>query len=94
MLRVYIGYIHISQRMAEKIAVKHNVTSDEVREACQAPSRYERASWHWHPEYGWRLIVFGWAASGRRLKVVLQPVDMIDGTYRLRTAWPAGGNER
>ena len=94
MQRVYIGHIEISPRMAVKIASKHGVTEYEVREACQAPSRYRRAAWHVHPEYGLRLIVVGETAGGRTLKIVLQPVDVAQGTYRLRTARVALRRER
>lgn len=93
MQRVYIGYIDISRAMTEKIASKHGVTEDEVREACQAPSRYRRAVWHTHPSYGLRLIVTGETLGGRPLLVVLQPVDITDGTYRLRTARVASRGE-
>jgi uncharacterized DUF497 family protein len=90
MEKVYIGLIAISPAMAQKIMTKHGVTPEEVREACQAPNRYLRAAWHDHPEYGRRLIVVGSTSGGRVLKVILQPVDLTDGTFRLRTALAAG----
>lgn len=84
--RPYIGHIRISDRMAEKIVSKHEVTPEDVRDACQSPNRYRRAAWHVHPEHGRRLIVFGQTRDGRLIKVILQPVDVQDGTWRLRTA--------
>lgn len=86
MKRPYIGYIEISDRMAEKLITRRSLTADDVRDACQAPSRYRRAAWHTHPEYGKRLIVFGMTGQGTLLKIILQPVDEHDGTWRLRTA--------
>jgi hypothetical protein len=84
----YVGFIEISPAMAEKIQSKHGVTPDEVREACTGQVR---GGWHDHPEYGRRLLVVGTTAGGRVLKVILQPVDVTDGTWRLRTALVARG---
>jgi hypothetical protein len=86
MKRPYIGHVEISDKMAEKLLTRRGLTRDDVRDACQAPNRYRRATWHVHPEYGRRLIVFGFTASGVLIKVILQPVDSRDGTWRLRTA--------
>lgn len=89
MARHYIAQIHISAAMAEKIQSKHGVTPHEVREACQAPNRYTSAVWSDDPERGRRLIVCGDSAAGRRLKIVLFPVDVDEGIYRLGTALAA-----
>lgn len=83
MARFYIGYIEISAAMAEKLQSKHGITPDEVREACH---RYIQAGWHHHEVHGERLLVIGETRAGRKLKVILQPVDVTDGTWRLRTA--------
>ena len=80
---VYIGWISISPAVAEKIQTKHGITPDEVREAC---SGHTVAKWEVHPEHGRRLLVIGTTGGGRTLKVVLQPIDPRDGTWRLRTA--------
>jgi hypothetical protein len=69
--------------MATKIQSKHGITPDEVREACHRP---RQARWHDHPEHGRRLLVLGRTAGGRKLKIILQPVDPDDGHWRLRTA--------
>jgi len=57
-----------------------------VRAACEWPARPVQASWHDHPERGRRLIVVARDEQGRVLKVVLQPIDVADGSWRLRTA--------
>ncbi len=93
MKRPYIGYVHISDKMAEKLITRRGLTSEDVRDACQAPNRYRRAAWHVHPEYGRRLIVFGSNRDGKLIKVILQPVDQHDGTWRLRTAVIASRGE-
>ncbi len=84
--RPYIGYIEISDKMAEKLLTRRGLTPTDVRDACQEPNRYRRAAWHTHPEYGRRLILFGSTGNGVLIKVILQPVDPRDGTWRLRTA--------
>jgi hypothetical protein len=86
MSRPYIGYVEISERMEEKLITRRGLSCDDVRDACQAPNRYRRAAWHDHPDYGRRLIVFGSTSRGKLIKVILQPVDQRDGTWRLRTA--------
>lgn len=90
MERAYIGYIEISAKMARKIA-KRNISTEDVRDACQAPARYRTAVWHTHAEYGRRLIVTGFTRDGRCVKVILEPVDPLDGTWRIRTAVRGSG---
>jgi hypothetical protein len=93
MKRPYIGYVEISYKMQEKLITRRGLTCDDIRDACQAPNHYRRAAWHEHPEHGRRLIVFGQIRDGRLLKVILQPVDERDGTWRLRTALVATRGE-
>ena len=93
MERPYIGYVEISDKMQEKLITRRGLTCEDVRDACQAPNRYRRAAWHVHPDYGRRLIVFGLTGNGRLLKIILQPVDERDGTWRLRTALAATKGE-
>lgn len=83
--RPYIGSIEVSVEMAAKLGTKHGVTVDEVREACDDHDVQTR--WHFDARYGWRLLVRGRTVRGRRLKVILQPVDPAGGTWRLRTAF-------
>lgn len=81
----YIAEVRISPAMEAKIRQKHGVTGDEVREAVIL-TPLERARWHEHPQRGWRLLVTGTTYAGRRLNLVLYPVDAEDGTWSLGTA--------
>ncbi len=74
-----------SAKCGNKIRTRRGVTGDLVRAACQWPAQVLRAVWHNHPEHGRRLIVATRDEQGRLLKVILQPVDIPDGTWRLRT---------
>lgn len=74
--------------MVEKLLNKHDgITIEEVREAVLL-TEVERSSWDWDedPSRGWRLLIIGHTALGRRLLVVLYPVDEHDGVWRLGTA--------
>lgn len=78
-----MGWVIIDPGIADKIRVKHNITPEQVREACGG---HIQARWHVHPEYGWRLLVIGETYEGRVLKMILHAVDEADGTWRLATA--------
>jgi hypothetical protein len=82
--RFWIAEIQISDAMEAKIRHRRFVTGDEVREAC-APDAYDRAGWEDDEQHGRRLLVEGRTAQGRRLLIVLQPVDVTEGIWRLRT---------
>jgi hypothetical protein len=82
--RFWIAEIQISPAMEQKIRTRRFVTGDQVREAC-VPDRYERAGWDVDPLHGRRLAVVCRTADGVTLKVVLQPVDVHEGIWRLRT---------
>lgn len=82
--RFWIAEIQISEEMEAKIRSRRFVTGDQVREAC-IPDAYEGAGWHYHPEHGWRLLVVCRTSDHVRLKVILQPVDVTEGIWRLRT---------
>lgn len=73
----------ISPAVAQKIQAKHGVTPDEVRELY---GRTVPGAWDDDPMRGRRLYVVFRTSTGRRLKIVLQPVDVSGGTWRLRTA--------
>jgi hypothetical protein len=90
--KVWIGYIDVPLSVDAKIRTRRGVTSDQVRAACQWPAIPVEARWHTHPKYGRRLIVFARDEQERLLKVILQPVDETDGTWRLRTVIVAGQN--
>jgi hypothetical protein len=81
--RFWISHIEISPAMEHKIPTRRFVTGDQVREACM-PNHYEK-SWDDHPEYGRRLAVLCRTTDGVELKVLLQPVDVHEGLWRLRT---------
>ena len=89
---VYIAHIDISPRMAEKLASKHGVTADEVREAFELPGKPQRGVWHYDREHGgWRLYVRGRTGAGRRVLGILQPVDRRNDRWRVRTAYGVEG---
>lgn len=79
---IYIGHVDIPPGVAAKIAPRP-ITPAEVREACR---NVIKAGWHDHPDHGRRVLLVGLTDRGRRLKVILHPVDSTDGTWRLRTA--------
>ena len=83
--RLHVDHVEISPEVAAKIASKHGVSADDVRAACQAPARYRRAWWTRNADGYSRLVVVG-VVRGRVLKIVLQPIDVADGAWRLRTA--------
>ncbi len=84
MRRFWIAEIQISGEMEDKIRSRRFVTGDQVREAC-VPDAYDSARWDDDPEHGRRLLVIGRAADGVRLKIILQPIDVTEGIWRLRT---------
>jgi hypothetical protein len=86
---VYIAEVRISPTVRAKLATKHQVTEQDVSEALVL-TPLERAGWEHHRERGWRLLVTGKTADGRRLNAVLYPADEPDGTWWLGTAmWAA-----
>lgn len=86
MRRFYVGEILISAAVAQKILAKHRVTPDEVRELY---GRTVPGAWDDDPKRGRRLYVVLRTSSGRTLKIVLQPIDVSEGTWQLRTAFAA-----
>ncbi|MEJ2869772.1 hypothetical protein WCD74_18535 [Actinomycetospora sp. OC33-EN08] len=82
--RFWIAEIRISPAMETKIRTRRFVTGDQVREAC-VPDHYERAGWDDDPVHGRRLAVRCTTVDGVRLTVLLQPVDVEEGIWRLRT---------
>lgn len=49
------------------------------------PDCYESARWEDDPVHGIRLLVIARHEDGRRLKIILQPVNVGYGIWRLRT---------
>ncbi|MGB6163679.1 MAG: hypothetical protein WCF33_14370 [Pseudonocardiaceae bacterium] len=78
--------------LIDKIHRKHGVTLDEVREAVVLTD-VESSVWDWHPDpaRGWRLLVTATTYHGRRLFIVLYPVNEEKGTWRLGTAMTDDG---
>lgn len=70
----------------EKLWSKHGVTYEEACEAVRLGS-YERAGWRQDSTYGRRLFVVGQTESGSRLLVILEPIDISDGRWKLKSAW-------
>lgn len=93
MPRIYIGEVIVPPSIDAKIRPR-GITGEQVKAACQAPAVPERAAWAFHPNHGRRLVVYARVDGNRLLKIVLQPVDVLDGTYRLRTAVVAGSSRR
>lgn len=84
--KVWIGHITVPDSVEGKIRSRRGLTGAQVRAACEWPAAPVQAAWHDHPEYGRRLIVYAYDEQHRLLKVVLQPIDPADGSWRLRTA--------
>lgn len=85
----HIGLVVKSEKVVYKIAHRagRSVTPQEVDEAA-ANTLVERSWWDHDHERGDRLMVAGRTAEGRSVLVVLYPVDVADGTWRLGTAIP------
>ena len=80
----WIAEIRISPAMEQKIRSRRSLTGDDIRGAC-IPDRYERAGWHFHPVHGRRLLVEAATLGGVRIRVILEPVSVSEGIWRLRT---------
>lgn len=72
--------------MIEKLWRKHRVRPREVREVVFEDDGAE-FRWSWSRRHGRRLLVLGRTAGGRRLLVVLRPVDLEKGVWRCVSAW-------
>ncbi len=88
---VYVAHIACSPAVLEKINSLHGVTLDEVREAALYPARPIRVSrlepTHDDPRAP-RVVMESLTMLGRRIRIVLYPVDEREGTWRLGTAVP------
>lgn len=84
---VPIYHVAISKRINAKInGKKPGVTAREVLAVCYDPKRHN-ARWHDNPEHGGRrLFVVGRTPGGRLLRIILHPVDVDLGRWRLKTA--------
>lgn len=83
---IYLGFLIIDPTVEDKLRHKTPaLTGDEVREALQAPAA-AHAAWEDHPVHGLRVIANGVTASGRPILAALEPVDVNDGTWAVKTA--------
>ena len=76
--------VEITPGINATVNSKHRVTADEVLEVCY--SRNHEARWDIDPDHGERLLVRGRTRAGRRILVILHPVDPDQGQWRLKTA--------
>lgn len=80
----WITEIRISDEMEHKIRTRRFVTGDQIRQAC-IPDAYDKAGWHHHPKHGTRLLVECRTLDNVGLKVILMPINVPEGIWRLRT---------
>jgi hypothetical protein len=90
---VYIGFIEVPPTIERKLRERRGLTGREVRDAFEWPSRPAKAYWHYNPDHGRRVIAIASSTKGT-LKAILQPVDPVQGTWRLRTCVIAGRGDR
>lgn len=83
-MKVEINDVEISASVQAKINSKHGVTVDDVLFVCHRP--HVSGVWHDHPTHGRRLLIIGLTEHGRRLKIILFPIDVARGRFRLGTA--------
>jgi hypothetical protein len=87
---IVIYDVGVSKRINEKINSKNpGVTKYEVWDVCYGRGR--RARWVFDAKHGgWRVLVTGNTPAGRSLRIILHPVDVEQGKWRLRTAIAEG----
>jgi hypothetical protein len=78
--------LNISPRTAEKVASRHQLTGDEIRDAVVCVSGLTFA-WHMHPQRGERAIV-SVQIRGRPALIVLYPTaDAAGDVWNLGSAY-------
>lgn len=70
---IWVAMLYVSQKTAQKLASKHGLDVDDVRQAVTCVPGL-RAVWDEHPERGLRAIIEAYIA-GRKLLVVLYPAN-------------------
>jgi len=85
-VKVWIGRVIVPDSVEMKLRNRRGLTGSQIRAACEWPARPLAAAWHDHPRHGRRLILHVRDEQQRALKVVLQPLDVPDGSGVLRTA--------
>jgi hypothetical protein len=83
---ILIYDVVITSKINEKInSKKPGVNKYEVWDVCY--SRDHHARWNFNEERGgWRVVVRGNTLAGRSLRIILHPVDVEQGKWRLKTA--------
>ncbi|GIH91919.1 hypothetical protein ACFFMN_34070 [Planobispora siamensis] len=84
---LWVAWLNVSERTAEKIQHLHRLTEDEVRDAvvCTENLTY---TWDDDPERGLRAIVETHIRS-RKVLIVLYPADdSFEDEYNLGSAYP------
>lgn len=88
MASIWVADLRISQRTAQKIVERHDLTPEQVRAAvvCVTGLRF---TWNDHPERGRRAIVET-EIGQRRVLVVLYPrlIDAYGDSWNLGSAYP------
>ena len=88
MTSYYVGFVDCPMSLADHIG-QRGLTFDDVRDAVQAPNVPE--SYKWLDDVADprrpRLLARGWMSTGALIGVILYPIDMLDGTWRLGTAF-------
>jgi hypothetical protein len=85
---IWVADLKISQATADKIAGKHGLSEQEIRDHIVAVAGL-RFVWHDHPERGRRAIVET-LIRGQRVLVVLYPrvYDAYGDAWNLGSAYP------
>jgi hypothetical protein len=85
-VRPVVYELRWDDQILDKLWKKRRVQSWEVEDVVlDDPDADFR--WQKHRRHGGRLMVRGRTRAGRRLIVILDPVDPGEGIWRCRTAW-------
>ena len=93
MTALYLGFIEVPPSVEVKLRERRGITGRDVRDAFEWPAVPRRVVWHDDPKHGRRVIALADSPHGV-LKAILQPVDVRDGHWRLRTCVVAGRADR
>ena len=85
-MRPVVDELRWDEETLEKLWRKHRVMAREVGDVVRHDPGAE-FRWHEQRRHGRRLLVRGRTRGGRRLLVILDPVDLDEGVWRCRTAW-------
>lgn len=88
-MRATVSELVWDDEVVEKLWRKRRVLPREVREVV-FDDEAARFAWSRSRRHGWRLLVRGRTAGGRRLLVILRPVDREGGLWKCVSAWDDG----